>query len=504
MINNKPLNNFLKKSKLFLIKRKEIVSLTFVLLFAFFLRIYSLGLPNLWIDETISSMASLNILEKGFPVLDSGIIYSRALLFHYTQAGFILLGKIFSGNMDFFTRLPSVFFGLLTIVLGYFIGKEYSIDKKKAWISVLVVALFLGVFSFEVFYSRQARFYQLFQLLFFASLFFLYKSKSNPKFLYISLITFFLAIDTQIQGLVLAPFLILHILMFSKGKLKYLAIIPAIPLIWKFFPVLGLSQTLSASGTESSRSFIGQYFNNYLSFGRNILYLGVLSVPGMIWSYIRNKRLTLLFVVPSLLTFIGILTLKTFAFRYAYFLIFLLVFYSAIVFSFLYERYGKLMLIPLVLLLLIPSNLFFPLTYGTVLKPINNQMSDSSAPVIEYKNIPDFLVTELKNTKLVTYFSPAVEYYIKKSDYVLPFSMDGRGSDSISINNSKNQVVDKYSGASMIQNISKLEEEFYFIASSYAVSKLKEEQIGNIEYAEDKCEVEISGNTFKVYYCGED
>jgi hypothetical protein len=61
--------------------------------------------------------------------------------------------------------------------LAYFIGKEYS--KSGGIIS----ALFFAVFYLEVFFSRQARYYQLFQLAFFASLYFLYKSKENPKWL---------------------------------------------------------------------------------------------------------------------------------------------------------------------------------------------------------------------------------------------------------------------------------------------------------------------------------
>ncbi|MFW5846865.1 MAG: hypothetical protein ACOCUU_01775 [Nanoarchaeota archaeon] len=485
-------------------KNKETTFLGIILIFAFYLRIYNLGVPSFWIDEAISTTASLNILEKGVPIFDSGILYSRALFFHYFQAMFLLIGKIF--NMDFFARFSSVFFGLLTIVLGYFIGKEYSLNKKKAWISGIIVALFFGIFSLQVFYSKQARFYQLFQLLFFSCLFFLYKSKENSKFLYVSLICFFITINTQIQGLVLAPFFVLHILIYSKGKLKYLAILPVIPLIRNFFPVLGLTQVASSGFSESTQVFFSNYFKRYFSFTKNILYFVILSFPGVIWSYLKNKRLTLLIFTPCFIAFLGILNLQVFAFRYSYFFFFIIILYSALLFCFLYEKYGKSMFIPLILILLIPSNLFFPLTYGTVLKPIDSQMFDSSAPVIEYKNIPESLLNELKkdNTKIITYFSPSVEYYIKKPDYVLPFSMDGRGKDSISRNNSEGKRVDVYSGALIIEdieNILETEGEFYFIASSYAVSKLKGNQTNNINYAEENCIKRYSERTFRVYFC---
>jgi len=48
----------------------EIILLTLILLFAFFLRVYSLSSP-FWVDEATSAMASKMILEKGFPLFDS-------------------------------------------------------------------------------------------------------------------------------------------------------------------------------------------------------------------------------------------------------------------------------------------------------------------------------------------------------------------------------------------------------------------------------------------------
>ena len=131
----------------------EIILLILILLFAFFIRIYSLGNTPFWIDESISSIASRNIIEKGIPQFDSGVLYDRAYVFHYLQSFFFIFGV-----NDFTARLVSVIFGLLTVLLAYLIGKEYF--KSGGLIS----ALFMAVFYLEVFYSRQARFYQLFQL----------------------------------------------------------------------------------------------------------------------------------------------------------------------------------------------------------------------------------------------------------------------------------------------------------------------------------------------------
>jgi predicted membrane-bound mannosyltransferase len=97
----------------------EYALLGLIVLFAAFLRIYGLGHPTLWVDESISAVASLNILEKGVPVLDSGLLYGRAYVFHYLQAFFLLFGQ-----SDFLVRFISVIFGLLTVILGYFFRKR--------------------------------------------------------------------------------------------------------------------------------------------------------------------------------------------------------------------------------------------------------------------------------------------------------------------------------------------------------------------------------------------
>ncbi len=294
----------------------EIIFLSLILIFAFFIRVYNLGNPSLWVDEATSSMASKMILTKGIPLFDSGLLYSRAYVFHYAQAFFMLFGQT-----DFLVRFISIIFGLLTIVLAYFIGKEYSKS------SGIICALFMAVFYLEVFFSRQARFYQLFQLMFFLSLYLLYKSKKNPNYIYFALASFLITLDTQIEGLVLAPFFIIWIAVYQKKWKKLLVFIPAIFLIWKIFSVFGLP----SGSTESAMN----YFGNYASYVKNMIYLIILSIPGIIWGFKKNKKLTLLIIVPSLITLIGIFSLQTFALRYAYFFIFPLVLYSSLLISLL-------------------------------------------------------------------------------------------------------------------------------------------------------------------------
>ncbi|MFA4960415.1 MAG: glycosyltransferase family 39 protein [Candidatus Pacearchaeota archaeon] len=455
----------------------EYLILTIIFIFAFFLRTYALGTPPLWIDESISAVASLNILEKGLPIFDSNLLYDRGYFFHYSQSFFLLFGQT-----DFFLRFVSVIFGMLTILLAYLIGKEYS--KYGGIIS----ALCMSIFYLEVFYSRQARFYQLFQLAFFVSLYFLYKSRENPKWLYLSLITLFITIDSQIAGLVLCPFFIVHILIYNQ---KWLSIIPSIPLIKYFVTLINLP-----SGTKQTAI---SYASKYFSFTSNMIYMLILFVPGIIWAFIKKKRLTFLIVAPSIVLLISILSLKTFALRYVYFFAFPLVLYTSLFFSFLYERYGKYVLIAIVFVLIFPSNLIFPHTGINIIKPIDYNFYDYTAPEINLKNIQPTLKIDIEKNILISYFSSGVEWYIKKPDFVLPFSMDGRGSDQISYNNSDGNTVDIYSGSPILQ--SRPLESYYLIADIFSTSKLRPSQREMLNLLIKNCSISYENQDLKIYNC---
>lgn len=459
----------------------EILLISVILIFAFFIRVYNLGNAPLWVDEATSSMASKMILVKGLPIFDSGLLYSRAYVFHYFQSFFMLFGQT-----DFFVRFISVIFGLLTIVLVYFIGKEYS--KSGGIIS----ALFMAVFYLEIFFSRQARFYQLFQLMFFLSLYLLYKSKKNPNYLYFALVSFLITLDSQIEGLVLAPFFIIWILIYQKKWKKYLAIIPAIPLVWKAITVFGLS----SGSVENAVNYVGNYF----SYASNVIYLFILSIPGIIWSFKKNKKLTLLIIIPSIITLIGVFSLQTFALRYSYFFVFPLILYFSLLISFLYEKYGKIMIVLIIILLIIPSNLFFPQTFVNVIKPVDYNFNDYSAPATNYKIIPENVLDELRNSEnvLISYFSSDIEWYVRKPDFVLPFSMDGRGEDQISMNSSKG-LVDRYSGALILKE--RPEDKYYLIGDSFSVSKLKDKQREFLEELTEGCEEIYDAEDLKIYRC---
>ena len=138
----------------------------------FFLRIYLLSYQSFWIDEVFSVNAAKGILEHGYPLLDSGIVYGRDILNTYLMSFFMLI----FGDGHFGARLISVVFGTLMIPLIYYFGKEFG-DRKIGLIS----AVFVTFSVWEIAWSRQARMYQQLQFLYFISLIFFYKFINNPN-----------------------------------------------------------------------------------------------------------------------------------------------------------------------------------------------------------------------------------------------------------------------------------------------------------------------------------
>ncbi|MDP2925767.1 MAG: glycosyltransferase family 39 protein [Nanoarchaeota archaeon] len=472
-------------------KRKiEIYLLILIILFGAFLRLYYLSYQPLWVDEATSSIASKMIVEKGKPILDSGAMYSRANFFHYFTAFFFLFGI-----NDFTARLVSVIFGVLTILLGYFIGKEYS---KTGGI---VSALFFSVFFLEVFFSRQARFYQLFQFMFFLSMYMLYKSGDNSSkrknfYLYISLLSFLIAFDSQIAGIVLAPVIFFYILIFSK-KQKFLFIVPLAIMIYYFFPAAGLSSDSAATSVN--------YAKTYYSFSWNIKYLFILFIPGIFAGFLRKEKLTLLILLPSFMLLFLIFGLQTIALRYAYFFVFPLVLYSFLTMAFLYDKLGKLILITILILFIFPSNIFFPHTYVNVIVPIkyNYQYSDYTTPVTDYKYLSNIVKMKLsqENITIISLFSSDVEWYIRKPDYVIPFTMDGRGDDQISYKKENGEIVDIYSGSPIIDYSKKINKPYYVLEDSFSYSKLKPFQNTSYSKIIENCTTVHNTDDLKIYEC---
>lgn len=455
------------------------IALGIIILFGFILRIYSLNSAPMWVDETISSLAAKNILEKGVPVFDSGIVYNRAYIFHYLTALSIALF-----GLDFGARMPSLFFGLGTIALTFFIASEFSYRKgEKNYTAGLIAALFTATIFIEVAYSRQARFYQMFQFLLFLTLFFIYKARTNKKYAWLASIAFVFLVDTQIAGIILLPFL-LYVFIFENKDWKLL-IIPILTTIIFLPSVFGVTNNVSSD-------LLSRYFENYSSGIFSYLRaFAIISLIGTIPAAKWNSRLSFFLVIPSTLLLVGILSQKLFALRYLYFIILLAPIFMGIFFSYIWKENKTLFVIITILALIYPSNLIFP--YGiTMIKPTQIVFASSTEPIIEYNLLSQSTKTKIKNAEVVTLFTPGVEVYFKKPEYFIPFSLNGLD-ESLQIDQR-----DIYTNAKVFNN---QVSNFVIIQDYFGYSKLSNAQREKLDAITKNCATLESLNTLIVYEC---
>lgn len=174
--------------------------LALVFMIGAFLRLYDLPSQPYWMDEGYTVNAVLAIEERGAPILDSGETYSCPLYCYpaaYTAK--------FLGDSALAYRLPAALFGIL------FVGALFFIVRRLFSPSIALVSVFFATFSYwQIAWSRQARWYTLFELFFWLALYFfyqtLYASAHRKRFALLTAIFTTLAILTHGLGYLL-PFI---------------------------------------------------------------------------------------------------------------------------------------------------------------------------------------------------------------------------------------------------------------------------------------------------------
>jgi len=111
---------------------------------------------SLYVDEFTTIWAAKWVQELGIPQMPSGVLYTRGLLSSYVEAAFLALW----GDSYTVARLPSLLFGLATIVTIFWIGQRLWYQKNNGFLHVgWLAAVGLAFLPEAIIWSGRARFY---------------------------------------------------------------------------------------------------------------------------------------------------------------------------------------------------------------------------------------------------------------------------------------------------------------------------------------------------------
>ncbi|MBU0763030.1 MAG: glycosyltransferase family 39 protein, partial [Candidatus Altiarchaeota archaeon] len=131
--------------------KKSYFSLLIILLLGICLRLYDLGSESLWVDEVSTVKNSKLSFVDG--ILDPFNNHPlHGILLHFWIRLF--------GDSEYSVRFPSVVFGVFSIIMVFFLGRQLF-DEDAGLIS----AFLLSVSVFNISFSQEARAYALFVLL---------------------------------------------------------------------------------------------------------------------------------------------------------------------------------------------------------------------------------------------------------------------------------------------------------------------------------------------------
>lgn len=431
----------------------------FLLAAGFTLRMYDLGVQSFWLDESISSIAAIALLEKGTPVLPSGLLYERSILSTFLIASSF---KMFGIN-EFAGRLPSVMFGTLTILLVYLAGSKWG-NKRIGVIAALLVAFSV----WEIAWSRQARMYQQLQFFYILSLYLFHEfmMDRSPKNLALLALSFIGAVTSHAFGYVLIlvfPAYLAVSALKERNSMKKIDRKATALAALAFGVLLGLAYyrgvIQSVLGAEIN------YYDTYIYMLKKDLGIFLfLAVPGGTVLVNRDWRkgtlLLAALIIPLYIIFFHVLLLGT---RYLYFVIPILFILVAYFLDFIIECLGTVFARAgeapwknaaanaAVALLLVFAMYFSP---AFAFAPKEKYDLGINAPQSSFREAYMYVKDNMRQDDvIISAWTPPTQFYLGKSDYWLAFNVVGTGVEKFLMKNSSREV---YTNATAIYDVKAL------------------------------------------------
>lgn len=470
------------------VKLSTKVIIVIFLLFFLSIRAYHLGHSSLWIDEGYSINAALSILEKGTPELDSGSFYNQGIMYNYLSA-FLMQGVGFNPFHPITPRIPALLFGFLSI-FAIFILARALYNRNIAVLSSFI----LGLSTWQIAWSQQARGYTGLQFFIILSLYFYFlflRQRKPSYFLYFALCFLAAYLNHTIAIIFIPSYLIIFlawiILEFyeyrQKKKLSFTASVKAFSLlsIKKIFKTrnnkLSISKTTLIS--LSLLIFFVIIYNSlpkvtaygftkeYLFFIKNYLLLfTVIAIIGIVQGLLSKKQF-----FSSIFLFIALVFPLLIIFEYGPMVhiryLFPLFFIPVIFFSFATYSTTSYIInkiqkqfntsfgsrIKLIASLLLTFVLLFPLL--TIL-PQKHYPLFFGSPQPNFKEVYEIIKEEKKDNDIViSPYAHLNKIYLQDPGICLPISLSGRSSQTEAL---IKRGVDHYTGAPLITSKEHLQE----------------------------------------------
>jgi 4-amino-4-deoxy-L-arabinose transferase-like glycosyltransferase len=179
--------------------------LLFLTAAAFGLRLAYLLHSHPFFDEFTTVLAAQAILQRGLPLLPSGLFYEHGVLFTYLDAP--LVGLAGDSGLYIAARLPSLILGTAAVPLLYWLGRRWLTPRAG-----LVAAALLALSPEGMVWGGRARMYAMLQLLVILLVFFAYQGclgEGRPRWRWVALLTLLAALLTQFGALILVPPLVI-------------------------------------------------------------------------------------------------------------------------------------------------------------------------------------------------------------------------------------------------------------------------------------------------------
>ena len=407
-----------------------------ILVVALVLRLNGLGDHSVWIDEAGTSSLVETFLNYGVPQYPSGEVSYRSMPYILVTS----LSVYIFGMSDFALRLPSVIFGLSSIIL-VFKWSEELFDLKSA----ILASGLLSISSWHIAMSQNARMYAMFSFLYLSTfyLLFRYEKSSRPRYLLLTGILTILSLLTHVTGYILlfaVPlYLILNTEKISIRTFSLAAVFGAITTViseyfyWDVRRVIG---NLLYSADDSLQHLIWLSKNEYI--------IGYIGLGGLLIALFERKDLFKMFffaLVPPLTVYMFFVELK--ASRYIFFMMPFLAVMSGY-FLFYLKNYSisndRKIIYQLLIFLLVAT--------AVSGNPLDPQLG-SHAPQADYKTVyQEIEQYESEGDILISGRPLPAAHYLRNSDYILFKRSNNR--DLIS------NGTEYYSGSPTIENRTKL------------------------------------------------